>query len=330
MRRCKYSNTHGRTSRIAIVGAPFSGGQPKDGVQHFPLQFRQQGFLDQIQKLHKREVIDYGDVKIPEYCTKLPTYTEVDGYCVRNSYVCGQVSQRVASMVARATSGSDDICVTLGGDHSVATGSIIGHHMSRENLCVIWVDAHNDLNTPDTSPSGNIHGMALSFLVKGRSDLIYSIPGYEWAAPCLDPRDIIFIGSRDTDPKEYEHVMELGIPILSMRDIDRDGIDHVMKEAVKLINPRLDRPMHISYDIDSLDPIHAPGTGTRVPGGLSLREGIYIGEYVSGLGLLRGIDIVEVNTQLCENDVEIKTTMDSSMAVLNACLGHTRPKSMIV
>ena len=323
------------TNHVAIIGAPFSGGQPRDGVQHFPTQFRERGFVDQIRMLHGRKVVDFGDVEIPDYCNKDPKRTNVDqsGAFLLNAKACGAVSKRVASMVESATR-RGATCVTLGGDHSIATGSIAGHVRSRPDLCLIWVDAHNDLNCPFTTPSGNIHGMALSFLVKGRGgadDKMTTIPGYEWATPCLDPRrDIVFVGSRDADDKEYEHIAQLGIPMFSMKDIDSHGIAHVMKEAVKTVNPGLDRPMHVSYDVDSLDPVHVPGTGTPVPGGLSLREGVFIGEYLSGLGLLKGVDIVEVNTQLCGTELEKETTIRSSMAVLHACLGWDRPRSTAV
>ena len=315
---------YGKTSNVAIIGAPFSGGQPKDGVRHFPSQFRDLGFRQRIESLHQRKVMDYGDIEVPEYCTQQPTRTTVQGYEVNNVHACGLASKRVASLVQQASC-DGAMCVMLGGDHSVATGSIFGHCQSRNDISVIWVDAHNDMNTPDTSPSGNLHGMALSFLIKGSGEWMSTIPGYEWVSPFLDPKDVVFIGSRDTDVEEYKTIMDLGIPMFSMQDIDKYGIAYVIEEAVKMLSPNLDRPIHISYDVDALDPVHVPGTGTKVFGGLTLREGMFIGEYVSRLGLLAGVDLVEVNTNLCKGEDEVETTLNSTMALLHACLGWQRP-----
>jgi len=325
VRRSQHTaNQESGTSHVAIIGAPFSGGQPRDGVQHFPSQFRERGFIERIESLNKRKAFDYGDIEVPKYCTQLPTSTNFAGHEVKNTSACGIASERVAKLVEEAAL-NQALCVTLGGDHSVATGSIIGQCRARKKVSVIWVDAHNDLNTPVTSPSGNVHGMALSFLLRGLGEGMSLIPGYEWATPCLDPKDVVFIGSRDTDPEEYNLITELGIPMFSMQDIDKYGISQVIEQAVKLASPGLKQPIHISYDVDSLDPFYVPGTGTRVPGGLTLREGMYIGEYVSQLGLLAGVDIVEVNTDLCKNDEEIEMTISSTMALLHACLGWQRP-----
>lgn len=319
-RRCQLTTQQRYgTGNVAIVGVPFSGGQPKDGVEHFPSQFRDRGFIQRIEALHQRRVIDYGDIEVPDY-----SRDHGQGLNVKNSRACGIVSERIARLVEQA-SHDDSMCVVLGGDHSVATGSIFGRCQFREDLSVIWVDAHNDLNSQDTTPSGNVHGMSLAFLIKGHGESMATIPGYEWVKPCLDPKNVVYIGSRDTDTEEYNLIMDLGIPMFSMQDVDKYGIANVVEQAVKLVSPGLQRPIHISYDIDALDTIHVPGTGTPVSGGLTLREGMYIGEYVSRLGLLTGMDLVEVNTSLCKSEEEVETTIDSSLSLLHACLGWQRP-----
>jgi len=307
---------------VALIGVPFSGGQRKDGVQLGPKTLRDAGIVEMIEKLG-RKVTDYGDVTIPEFSSQSPELTDHgNGYKLQNTHVCGVVSQWVADAVEKGAR-EDKICVTLGGDHSIATGTLLGHHRVRPDMCVIWVDAHNDLNTFETTYSGNLHGMCLSFVLKGLVDSTW-IPGYEWTAPCLKPSDIVYIGLRDTDTAEYKMAEELGIPRFSMHDIDKYGIAHVIERAVEIVNPEGNRPIHVSYDIDSIDPLHTPCTGTPVPGGLTLREGLYIGEYINKLGLLAGLDIVELNPKLGKGENDINVTVNTSLSITEACLGKHR------
>lgn len=306
---------------VGLITAPFSGGQPKAGVEHGPRALRKAGLVECIEALG-RKVHDYGDVSIGKYSCDEPELTNFEGYTLKNANICGQVSERIAEKVEEAVS-NDQICVTVGGDHSIATGTIMGHQRARGNICVLWIDAHNDINTYKTSTSGNIHGMCLSYLIKGLPDHS-KIPGYEWTQPCLTPFDIVYIGLRDTDPGEYSITHELGILTFSMHEVDRYGIATVVERAIESINPRLDRPMHVSYDIDSLDPLHSPSTGTAVYGGLTLREGLYIGEYVNKLGLLSALDIVEVNPYLGQGEEDAHKTVQTALRITEACLGKHR------
>lgn len=315
---CRQSRRHLRD--VSLVGVPFSGGQPRSGVEHGPKALRDAGLVDRIEALG-RHVKDFGDIKVDKYSSENPEVEIYKGYPIKNSRICGKVSRQVANIVEKGSK-SGDICVTVGGDHSIATGSVFGHQKARGNICVLWIDAHNDINTFQTSPSGNLHGMCLSFLVKG---LPYAqgIPGYEWAEPCITPFDIAYIGLRDTDPGEYTITHELGILTFSMHEVDRYGISTVVERAIESINPRLDRPIHLSYDIDSLDPLVSPSTGTTVYGGLSLREGLYIGEYVNKLGLLGALDLVEVNPKLKTKE-DAQLTVQTALRITEACLGKHR------
>jgi len=313
------SNVCNSTAKdVALIGAPFSGGQPKRGVERGPQALRDAGIVQRIRNLG-RNVTDYGDINVDGDYDELVMH---DGYPLRAPTWCGRVSEELSKKVEHAVN-DNNIAVTLGGDHSIATGSIFGHQKARGNITVLWIDAHNDVNTYKTTGTGNLHGMCLSFLLKG---LIKSnnIPGYEWTHQCLNPFDIAYIGLRDTDPGEHQITHDLGIMTFSMHEVDRYGISTVVERAIESINPKLDRPIHVSYDIDSLDPTSAPSTGTAVYGGLSLREGLYIGEYVNKLGLLSALDIVEVNPRLARSPRDLEVTLDTALRVTEACLGKHR------
>jgi len=309
-----------RQKDVAVIGVPFSGGQTKVGVQDGPQFLRDGGLITNLENLG-RKVTDYGDIPIPEYSTEDPEISYHNGYMLKNAKACGLVSERVANEVEKHAN-NNEVCVTIGGDHSIATGTVIGMKRAYPDACVIWVDAHNDLNTYETSPSGNIHGMCLSYVLNGlRPNTVH---GYEWAKACLNPFDIVYIGLRDTDPGEYDLAQKLGIISFSMYHVDKYGIATVIERAIEVVNPRRNRPIHLSFDIDSLDPIHTPSTGTAVPGGLSLREGLFIGEYVNKTGLLAGLDIVEVNPKLGTTDYERTLTLNTAIRLTEACLGKHR------
>jgi len=315
---------------VAIIGYPYGGGQLKKSIEHSPRIFRENGLIKQIEALG-RTVVDYGDCKVPEeYSSDFPSYTyfpdEVDEskqYFLKNAKETGLATQNLADLCEKAAR-DDKLVLTLGGDHSLGTGSLLGHLRARENACVIWVDAHNDINNYKTSPSGNLHGMCLSPVLKGLPDFT-NVPGYEWTKPMLNPRDIVYIGLRDTDPKEYEITEEMGIAVFSMHDVDHLGIANVIERAVEMVNPKLNKPIHVSFDVDVLDLDVCPGTGTPINAGFTLREALYIGETINKTGLLGGLDIVEVNPRLCKNDRDWEITLDTAFQITKAFLGWHRP-----
>lgn len=217
------------------------------------------------------------------------------------------------------------LVLTLGGDHSIAIGTISGTaQATRERLgrdiAVIWVDAHADINTPETSDSGNIHGMPLSFLTNLAAAEGPELP-FGWITPeqRISTTKLVYIGLRDVDRGEKAILRKHGIKAFSMHDIDRHGIGAVMDQALGWIGR--DTPIHLSFDVDALDPMWAPSTGTPVRGGLTLREGDFIAECVAQTGCLIALDLVEVNPSLEEQGAS--ETVRAGVSIVRCALGDT-------
>lgn len=216
------------------------------------------------------------------------------------------------------------LVLTLGGDHSIAIGTISGtakairERLGRE-LAVIWVDAHADINTPETSESGNIHGMPVSFLTGLAKEENPDIFGWLKEEHMLSTKKLVYIGLRDIDKGEKKILRQHGIKAFSMHDIDRHGIGKVMDMALGWIGS--DTPIHLSFDVDALDPMWAPSTGTPVRGGLTLREGDFIAECVAETGSLIALDLVEVNPSLDEYGAS--DTVRAGCSIVRCALGDT-------
>jgi arginase len=214
--------------------------------------------------------------------------------------------------------------LTLGGDHSIAIGTISGtakaikERLGRD-MAVIWVDAHADINTPETSDSGNIHGMPVAFLTGLASDKPDAPFGWLRDEHRVSVKKLVYIGLRDVDRGEKKILRENGIKAFSMHDIDRHGIGKVMDMALGWIGS--DTPIHLSFDIDALDPRFAPSTGTAVRGGLTLREGDFIAECVHETGSLVALDLVEVNPSL--EEAGAAETVRSGVSIVRCALGDT-------
>ncbi|EGW03521.1 Arginase-1 [Cricetulus griseus] len=230
----------------------------------------------------KYDVKDYGDL----------AFADVPNDCsfqiVKNPRSVGKADEQLAGVVAEVQK-SGRVSVVLGGDHSMAIGSISGHARVHPDLCVIWVDAHTDINTPLTTGTGNLHGQPVSFLLKELKGKIPDVPGFSWVTPCISAKDIVYIGLRDVDPGEQKK-----------------------------------RPIHLSFDVDGLDPAFTPATGTPVLGGLSYREGLYITEEIYKTGLLSGLDIMEVNPALGKTPEEVARTVNTAVALTLSCFGTAR------
>ncbi|XP_074548983.1 arginase-2, mitochondrial [Halichoeres trimaculatus] len=305
-----------RAQSVAVLGAPFSGGQKRGGVEHGPKAIRDAGLIERLSCLDY-SIHDFGDLTF-HYPEKDESYMNVQlprTVGAANKKLCGAVSRVV---------GAGHTLVMLGGDHSMAIGSVGGHAQQCPDLCVIWVDAHADVNTPMTSPSGNLHGQPVAFMLKELQDKMPDIPGFSWTKPFLSSRDLVYIGLRDVDPGEYQILKNLGIQYFTMRDIDRLGIQRVMEVTLDQLLSRKQRPIHLSFDIDAFDPSLAPATGTPVNGGLTYREGIYITEEIHNTGLLSVIDLVEVNPVLGANPEAVESTASLAVDVIASSLGQTR------
>ncbi|KAG8560449.1 hypothetical protein GDO81_014985 [Engystomops pustulosus] len=306
-----------RVHHIAVIGAPFSKGQKWQGVEHGPAAIRSAGLIERLSSIGCN-VYDVGDlnfVQVPD--------DELYNNTVKYPRTVGLACQRLAKEVNKVI-GAGHTCVTLGGDHSLALGSISGHAQHYPDLCVIWVDAHADINTPLTTSSGNLHGQPVSFLVKELQDKVPLIPGFSWTKPCISTSDIVYIGLRDLDPAEQFILKKYNITYYSMRQIDRIGIQKVMERTFDQLLGRRQRPIHLSFDIDAFDPTLAPATGTPVIGGLTYREGIYITEEIHNTGMLSALDLVEVNPILGATSDEVKSTASLAVDVVASCLGQTR------
>lgn len=197
-------------------------------------------------------------------------------------------------------------------------GTVSGTKKRFPDAAVIWVDAHADINTPLTTDSGNLHGCPISFLLGLKG---CDIPPFNvWLEPCLAPQDLVYIGLRDIDNGEKQILRDLGIKVFSMHDVDKYGIGRVMDMVLAHVGAT--RPIHLSFDVDALDPSVAPSTGTPVRGGLTFREGHFICEAIAETGNLVGLDIVEVNPDL-QDKLAAEQTVAIGCSLARAALGET-------
>jgi arginase len=204
--------------------------------------------------------------------------------------VCADLADRVEKALTEG-----HFPVVLGGDHSVAIGTISGiaryYRKKKKRIGVLWVDAHTDMNTPDSSPTGNIHGMPLAVLLGYGPKELVDIAGTE---PALDPRGVCVFGARDVDSIERKIVKETGVRVYSMSELDERGTATCAREAIeRCVDGTVG--VHLSFDLDGVDPQHAPGVGTPVPGGLNLRESHLVCEKAASTGKLLGVEMVELN-----------------------------------
>uniref|UniRef100_A0A452R1W9 Arginase-2, mitochondrial n=1 Tax=Ursus americanus TaxID=9643 RepID=A0A452R1W9_URSAM len=280
---------------VAVIGAPFSQGQKRKGVEYGPAAIREAGLMKRLSNLGCR-LKDFGDLSF----TPVPK-DDLYKNLIVNPRSVGLANQELAEVVSRAVS-SGYSCVTVGGDHSLAIGTISGHARHCPDLCVIWVDAHADINTPLTTSSGNLHGQPVSFLLRELQDKVPQLPGFSWIKPCISSPSIVYI-----------------VDTLRLSFGSSTG--------------QTPSPTHISFkifDIDAFDPTLAPATGTPVVGGLTYREGMYITEEIHNTGLLSALDLVEVNPQLAASEEEAKATASLAVDVIASSFGQTREGGHIV
>jgi arginase len=268
---------------ISVLGIPLDLGAGRRGVDMGPSALRLAGLAGSLERLGHR-VQDLGNVQMP-VAEALPNQNGLH-YAETIADTCRQAFLRLKDLPAEV------FPIALGGDHSVSLGSVSGFSQAGRTG-VLWVDAHADLNTPASSPSGNIHGMPLSHLLGEGDAQLLDIWG---GGAVLDPRDLVFIGLRSLDPFERAFVREHEIRAYTMKEIDRRGLATVAQEALEYLadTPRL----HVSFDADALDPSLAPGVGTPVPGGLTYREAHLLMELLADSQKVTSLDLVEVNPVL--------------------------------
>jgi arginase len=268
---------------LAIIGAALDLGAGRRGVDMGPSAIRYAGIDDRLAALGL-DCVDLGNVE-----TAVAEAAEEVDPRARFLPDIKRACERIAGLVAEVTR-ERKVPIVLGGDHSVAIGTLGGMAAVHGPGGVLWFDAHGDLNTPETSPSGNVHGMPLGAALGLASDAFASDA---WPLPALDPRRVALVGIRSLDEGERDLVKDLGISVHTMSDLDRKGIEPVVREAVERVSGA---PfVHVSLDMDVVDPEAAPGVGTPVRGGLSYREAHLAMELVAEWGEFSSFEVVEVN-----------------------------------
>ena len=287
---------------IRILGVPMDLGQNRRGVDMGPSAVRYAHLQARLERLG-HVVDDAGNVSAPN--PEEHAVESAEGRLGAVANVC-----RTVYNTARAWAAEGDFAIFLGGDHSISIGSIAAA-AQRGPVGLVWVDAHSDFNTPQTSPSGNIHGMPVAALVgEGAPPLLNIGP----ARPTLKPSDIVQIGIRDLDALERERLIGSGIHVFTMRHVDELGMAVVARQALDRLRhlPRI----HVSLDMDSLDPAEAPGVGTPVPGGLTYREAHLLMEILGDSGRVTSLDIVEINPILDEMNKTAELAVELAASLL--------------
>jgi len=266
---------------VAIIGAGIDLGAGRRGVDMGPSAIRYADLEARIRALG-REVADFGDVRVP-----VPEATEEGSSSCRYLEPIKQVCGVVANLVGEAA-GQGQLPLVLGGDHSIAMGTLGGMAGRFGPGAVLWIDAHGDLNRPSTSPSGNVHGMPLAAAL-GTAGAAFASDDY----PTPSVAKAALVGIRSLDPGERDLVHELGLRVYTMSEVDRLGMERVVGEALEYLSG--EAFLHVSFDLDAVDPMVAPGVGTPVRGGLSYREAHLALELIAELGAMDSLDVVEVN-----------------------------------
>jgi len=289
---------------VALIGAGLDLGAGRRGVDMGPSAIRYAGLQERIEHLG-RSCVDWGDV-----AAALPEATEIGDPRARYLESIKRSCERVAALVADARE-SGFLPLVLGGDHSIAIGTLGGLANAHGPGAVLWIDAHGDLNRPETSPTGNVHGMPLA--------AAFGVAGDSFATDAWPVRSLeraALVGVRSLDEGERALIHELDVRVFTMSDIDRTGIEPVLREALAFLEgaPFL----HVSLDLDAVDPMFAPGVGTPVPGGLSYREAHLAAELVAESGLLDSLELVEVNPVLDRENETAKLAVELAASALGA------------
>jgi arginase len=293
--------------QVAVIGAPLDLGQGRRGVDMGPSAIRYAGLADQLTAKLELEVADLGNVTAP-----VPESAAVGDASARYLPDILRHCDKVAKLV-EATRRGGGLPLVLGGDHSVALGTLVGMAAVDGPGGAVWVDAHGDLNTPETSPTGNVHGMVLAAaLGLGGDAFRYD----EWTLPAIAPGKLALVGVRSLDKGERELLHHLEAKVFTMSELDRMGVESCMHEAIQ--HAAGAGFLHVSLDMDVVDPDDAPGVGTPVRGGLNYREAHLAMEIVAESGLLDSLDVVEVNPILDRENATGQLAVELVASVLGA------------
>jgi len=294
--------------KIRVIGVPLDLGQSRRGVDMGPSAVRVAGLEARLEGLGL-VVEDAGNVSVAiaeqkkEGDPRAKYLKEITATCTKH-----------ADLVLKTLEAGKTPLV-LGGDHSVATGTMAGvsefHRRQNQKVGLIWIDAHSDINTPDTSPSGNVHGMPLAAIMGLGPAELANIFGF---SPKVSPDNCVLVGVRDIDEREKENIRRAGVDVYTMRDIDERGMRVVMEEALRVAG-RGTAGYHVSLDMDWIDPEDAPGVGTPVRGGATYREAHLAMEIIADHGRLLSFEIVEVNPVIDEHNRTADLAVELSMSI---------------
>jgi arginase len=281
--------------RIRVIGVPLDLGASRRGVDMGPSAVRVAGLEARLEALG-HEVTDGGNIRV-EIAETQTSGNENAHYLKQIAQTCTRTAEAVLKTLEEGMTP-----LVLGGDHSLAAGSVSGvaefYRRKKEKIGVVWLDAHSDINTPETSPSGNVHGMPLAALLGLGPDALGNIFGY---APKIAAENTVLVGMREIDAAERENIRRAGVAVYTMRDIDERGMRTVMEEALRAVGNGT-AGYHISLDMDWIDPEDAPGVGTPVRGGATYREAHLAMEIIADHGRLLSFEIVEVNPVIDEHN----------------------------
>jgi arginase len=284
--------------RVEVIGVPMDLGADRRGVDMGPSAIRYARLRENLAALGVAQYIDHGNIPVPVAESHVAESAKNAKYLPVILAVCRELGHLVEEIVRRGA-----FPLVLGGDHSIAIGTLSGVRRARgKEPGLIWIDAHGDINTPLTSPSGNVHGMPVSIALEERS---------------IVPERTVLLGLRDVDPGERTRIRELGVRAFSMSDVDRLGMERVMEEALAIAGDG--GPLHVSFDMDGIDPAEAPGVGTPVRGGLSYREAHLAMEMVAASGKLGSFEVTEINPIFDERN----TTAELAVELICSALGKT-------
>ncbi len=293
---------------ISLIGVPLDFGQSRRGVDMGPSAIRYAGAVGRIESIG-HQVTDEGDVQVSAVERK--THSDSN---LKNLDEVIQATTELARKVSEVVE-AGRFPLVLGGDHSIAIGTLAGLSDKYKNLGVIWYDAHADFNIAETSPSGNIHGMPLAVSVGLGHESLVNIHS---EGQKVKPENVVIIGARSVDPEERQLIKEQGIKVFTMHEIDRYGMTAVMEDALAYLRSREVDGVHLSLDLDGLDPLYTPGVGTPVPGGISYRESHLAMEMLEDSGMITSAEFVEVNPILDEKN----KTADVAVGLMGSLFGE--------
>jgi len=287
---------------IQIIGVPIDLGASRRGTDGGPSALRVAGLGGQLAALGHQLAVEK-DIAVPamESCGQDQSTMRYKSEILQ---VCTELAEQTRSALARG-----DMPLIIGGDHSIAHGSVAGvachYQEQKQSIGLLWFDAHGDINTPDISPSGNIHGMPLAHLLGyGDTDLANILD----FSPKVRPENVVLIGIRDIDAGERELIQRSGITVYTMRDIDERGMAAISREAMQIVCNGT-AGFHVSFDVDGCDPSVIPGSGTLVPGGVSFREAHLLLEYCADTQKMLSMEVVELNPFLDQGNISAERTI---------------------